>query len=108
MGTAARTMEQVEVRRFMIWASVTTFCRFAVWLLSPCIWLFTLYLAYLTSFPAVLVALLLPFIAQLYWIWVLWTVTGTLLNLFTVLCFAWVALAVIGIFAQMRAATVGS
>jgi DNA polymerase III subunit epsilon len=106
-GTAGRTVEQVEFRRFMIWASVTTFCRFGVWLLSPCIWLFSLYLAYLTSFPAVLVALFLPFITQLYWIWVLWTVTGTLLNLFTVLCFAWAALALIGIFAQIRAATVG-
>jgi DNA polymerase-3 subunit epsilon len=105
--TAGRTMEQAEVRRFMIWASITTFCGFAVCLLSPCIWLFTLYLAYLTSFQAVLAVLFLPFIAQLYWIWILWNATGTLLNLFTLLCFAWVALALVGIFARMKAATVG-
>src|SRR6266849_496478 len=99
-------MEKAGFRRFMIWASIATFCRFAVWLLSLCIYLFTLYLAYLTSFPALLAALFFPFIAQLYWIWVLWNATGTLLNLFTLLCFAWVALAVIGVFARMKAATV--
>lgn len=101
-------MEDTDIRRFMIWASITTFCRFVVWLLTPCIYLFTLYLAYLTSFPAVLAALFFPFIAQLYWIWVLWNATGTLQNLFTLLCFIWVALAVIGIFARTKAATVGS
>jgi DNA polymerase-3 subunit epsilon len=102
-GKAGQTIEQAEVPRFMIWVFVTTFCRFAVWLLSPCIWLFTLYLAYLTSFPAVLAALVLPFIAQLYWIFVLWNATGTLLNLFTLLCFVWVALTLVGIFARMKA-----
>lgn len=57
-------MEKAEVRRFMICASITTFCKFAVWLLSPVIYFFTLYLAYLTSFPSLLAALFFPFIAQ--------------------------------------------
>jgi hypothetical protein len=101
-------MDKAKVRRFMMWASIATFCRFVVWLLSVSIFLFTLYLAYLTSFPALLAALFLPVIAQLYWIWALWSATGTLLNLFTLLCVAWVALALIGIVARMKAETVGS
>jgi hypothetical protein len=66
------------------------------------------YFAYLTSFPALLAALFLPFIAQLYWIWALWNTTGTLVNLFTILCFAWVGLTIIGSLTHMKAATIGN
>jgi hypothetical protein len=90
----------------MIWATLTTVCQFAVWLLSIGIYFLTLYLAYLSSFPALLGALFFPVVAQLYWIWVLWDATGTIFNFFTLLCFALVAFALIGIFARMKAAAV--
>ena len=89
-------------RRNVILATITMLCGFAVWVLTPCIWLFTIYLAYLTSFRALLAALFLPFLAQLYRIWVLWIETGTILNIFTFLCFAWVAVALVGIVARMK------
>jgi hypothetical protein len=91
-----------SLRRNMILATITMLCEFAVWALTPCIWLFTVYLAYLTSFRALLAALFLPFLAQLYWIWVLWIETGTILNVFTFLCFAWVAVAMVGIVTRMK------
>ena len=91
------------VRRVLVWATIAMLCQFAIWLLSPVLYIWTLYLAYLTSFPAVLVALFLPVGPQLYFIWTLWDATGTLANPFTLLCFAWVTLAVIGIFARMKA-----
>ena len=89
-------------RRDMILATITMLCGFAVWVLTPCIWLFTIYLAYLTSFRALLAALFLPFLAQLYWIWVLWVETGTILNVFTFLCFVWVAVALVGAVTRMK------
>jgi hypothetical protein len=89
-------------RRNMILATITMLCGFAVWVLTPCIWFFTIYLAYLTSFRALLASLFLPFLAQLYWIWVLWIETGTILNVFTFLCFAWVAAALVGIITRMK------
>jgi hypothetical protein len=100
-----KAMEKADIRRFMIWAGITTFCRFAIWLLSPCIFIWTLYLAHVTSSPWWLA--ILPFIAQVCWIWLLWGTTGTFLNSFTLACFAWIALAVIGIFARMKADTAG-
>ena len=99
-------MDETGVRRLMIWASITIFCRFAMWLLSPVIYIWTLYLAYLTSFPAILGALVIPVIPQLYFIWMSWNVTGVLLNLYSFFCLAWVVLAVIGIFSRVKAETV--
>jgi hypothetical protein len=64
--------------------------------LGVVIYLWTLYLGYLTSVPALLGALVFPVIAQLYWIWTLWGETGTLTNGFTLACFAFVVFAVIG------------
>jgi hypothetical protein len=89
-------------RRTMILAIITMLCGFGLWVLSPFIWLFTIYLAYLTSFRALLAALFLPFFAQLYWIWAIWNETGTVLNVFTLLCFAWAALALTGTIARIK------
>jgi HEPN superfamily AbiU2-like protein len=89
-------------RRTMVLAIITMLCGFGLWVLTPVIWLFTVYLAYLASFRALLAALFLPFLAQLYWIWTLWNEKGTVLNLFTVLCLAWIMLAVTGIIARTK------
>jgi len=64
----------------------------ALWLLGLGIYLFTLYLAYLTSFPALLATMFFPFLSQLYWIWEIWNQTGVLFSLLTQLCLAWLAL----------------
>lgn len=89
-------------RRTVILAISTMLCGFGLWVLTPVIWLFTVYLAYLTSFRALLAALFLPFVAQLYWIWALWNEMGTVLNLFTLLCLAWIVLALIGTVSRIR------
>jgi hypothetical protein len=100
-------MEQADVSLFVLWAGVHTFCRFAIWILSPVLYIWTLYLAYLTSFVAVLLALVIPVGPQLYFIWSLWNATGALANLYTLLCAAWVVLAIIGVATRIKAETVG-
>lgn len=66
----------------------------ALWILGAVIHLLTLYFAYLSSFPAVLASLFFPFLAQLYWIWEIWSDTGIFFNVLTILCIAWVVLAI--------------
>ena len=66
----------------------------ALWILGAVIHLLTLYFAYLSSFPTVLASLFFPFLAQLYWIWEIWSDTGIFFNLLTFLCIAWVVLAI--------------
>lgn len=95
-----RIAEKRSNRRKTIFALVTVLCGFGLWVLTPVIWLFTIYLAYLTSFRALLAALFFPVLPQLYWMWTLWTETGEALNLFTVLCLAWVTLAVVRLVAM--------
>jgi hypothetical protein len=68
-----------------------------LWLLGIGIYLFTLYLAYLTSFPSLLLTLFFPVLAQLYWIWALWTATGVFFNLLTQLCLGWIVLAALSV-----------
>jgi hypothetical protein len=95
-----RIVEKRSNRRKMILVMVTMLCGFGLWVLTPVIWFFTIYLAYLTSFRALLAALFFPFLVQLYWMWALWTETGNALNLFTLLCLAWVTLAVVRLIAR--------
>jgi hypothetical protein len=99
-------MDETGLRRFMVWASITTFCRIAVWLLTPVMYIWTLYLGYLTSFPTLLAAIFIPAIPQIYFIWILGSVTGTLFHPFALLCLTWVVLAVVGIFARVKAVAV--
>jgi hypothetical protein len=79
------------MRTLLGWIAVL--CVIGLWLLRIGIYLFTLYLAYLTSFPSLLLTLFFPFFAQLYWIWALWSATGVFLNLLTLLCLGWIVLA---------------
>jgi hypothetical protein len=74
---------------------VAGLCAIGLCLLGLGIYLFTLYLAYLTSFPSLLMTLFFPFLAQLYWIWALWSATGVFFNLLTALCLGWIVLAVV-------------
>jgi hypothetical protein len=93
-------MEQAGWRSVHFWVILVVICNFVASVLGVIIYLWTLYLAYLTSVPALLGALILPVIAQFYWIWTLWSETGTLSNGFTLVCLALVAFAVIGIVAR--------
>jgi hypothetical protein len=52
----------------------------AIWLLGAGIYFFTLYLAYLTSFGSLLLTLFIPFLGQLYWLWIVWGTTGVFFN----------------------------
>jgi hypothetical protein len=101
-------MADANVRGIMFWASIYMLCRFGLWVLSPILYIWTLYLAYLTSFVAVLISLVVPVGPQVYFIWQIWNDTGSLSNLYTVLCAAWVAFALIGILTRMKAETLGS
>jgi hypothetical protein len=75
----------------------------SLWLLSGGIYLFTLYLAYLSNFPALLGTLVFPGLSQFIWIGVFWRITGTFFNFLTMLCIGWLVLAILVIFASTRA-----
>jgi hypothetical protein len=81
------------MRTLLGWIAVL--CIMGIWLLGIGIYLFTLYLAYWASFLSLLLTLIFPFFAQLYWIWALWSATGVFFNLLTLLCLGWIVLAVL-------------
>jgi hypothetical protein len=56
--------------------------------------LFTLYIAYPSGFISMILTLICPIGAQIYWIVQIWLSTGTFLNILTLLCAAWVLLAI--------------
>ena len=97
-------MENADVKGAVAWASVATMCVPALYLLSIGIYLITLYIAYHASFPALLVALIFPVLTQVYWVLMLWGVTGTPFHWFGILCYTWLALFALYHFAWMRAA----
>jgi len=74
---------------------LVTLCVILLWMLGAGIHLLTLYVAYLTSFPALLATMFFPLLSQLYWIWQIWAVTGVFFNPLTLLCIAWLTLAVL-------------
>jgi hypothetical protein len=90
-------MADASARRTMFWAGLHMLCRFGVWVLSPVLYIWTLYYAYLTSFVAVLISLAVPVGPQLYYAWQIWGYTRTPYNLYIILCAAWVVFAVLGI-----------
>ncbi len=71
-------------------------CMIALWVVGLGIYLFCLYLAYLTSFIAILLTFFFPFVGQLYWIWTVWMTTGVFLNPLTIACLVWIGLAAVG------------
>ncbi len=70
---------------------LTSACVVLLILLSVAIHLITLLVAP-SSFTGLVATLLLPGIAEAYWIWAIWAATGTLSQPLTQLCAAWVAL----------------
>ncbi|MGC2026104.1 hypothetical protein, partial [Bradyrhizobium sp.] len=66
------------------------------WLLGLGIYLLTLYIAYLTGFVPMLLTLIFPFLAQIYWIFHLWSITGVFFHTLTVLCIVWVLVMLAG------------
>jgi CarD family transcriptional regulator len=88
------------MRGFVFWGIIYSVCGFIAWLLLGAIFLTTLYLAYLSSFPAVLFAIFLAPVAVLYWVWQLSSETGRFFNFFTLMCLGWIALNAIKLFAQ--------
>ena len=73
-----------------------------LWVLSPVLYLWTLYLAYLTNFVALLISLIIPIGPQLYYAWTIWNNTGTLANLYSILCGVWLAAALINFIIRVR------
>lgn len=67
----------------------------AAWVLGLGIYFLTLYIAYKTSFVAMLLTLFFPVAGQFVWLWVVWGWTGMFFNSYTILCLSWVALAAI-------------
>ena len=53
--------------------------------------IFTVYLAYTHSVLQMLLTLIVPVVAQVYWVFQIWHTTGTFLNLLTGLCLVWLA-----------------
>jgi hypothetical protein len=76
-------------------AGIVGFGGIVLWLGGVGIYLFTLYLAYLTSFPSLLLTMFFPVLSQIYWIWMIWHLTGVFFHLLTILCLGWIALAAI-------------
>jgi hypothetical protein len=79
-----------------LFAVIGGLCFVALWLLGLGIYIFCLYLAYLTSFVAILLTLIFPVLGQLYWIWAVWMATGVFFNPLTIACLTWLGLAVLG------------
>jgi hypothetical protein len=75
-----------------LFAALAMIAGFGVWILSLGIYLLTLYIAYLSGFVQMLLTLIFPVAAQIYWIFNIWYLTGTFLNTLTVLCLVWVVL----------------
>ena len=93
-------MERTDRRDIGV-AGIYMLTRLVLWVLSPILYLWTLYLAYLTSFGAVLISLIIPIGPQLYYAWVIWNGTGTLANLYIILCGAWLVAALLGFIIRM-------
>jgi hypothetical protein len=72
-------------------------CSLALWILSLGIYVFSLYVAYLTSFGATILTFMFPGPAQVYWIWAVWQETGVFLNPYTIMCLVWLGLAAVAI-----------
>jgi hypothetical protein len=92
-----------NVKKSTVFGVIAVICMIATWLLGAGIYLFTLYLAYLTSFFSLLLTLTFPVIGQLVWIWILWGATGVFFNLLTLLCIAWIVLLGITMFIASKA-----
>jgi hypothetical protein len=69
-------------------------CGIAMVALFLVIYILTVYIAYLDGFAQMLLTMVLPFVAQIYWIYHIGHLTGTFLNTLTVLCIVWVVLAI--------------
>jgi hypothetical protein len=67
----------------------------ALWVLSPILYIWTLYLAYVTSFPALLLSLIIPVGPQLFYVWQFWGVNDPVTKLYIVLCGVWLVAGVI-------------
>ena len=92
LGASPADRREQPMRGILLWGILYSVCAFVAWLVLGAIYLLTLYLAYLSSFPALLCALFLVPFAQLYWIWWLWGATGNFFHFLTMMCLVWVAL----------------
>jgi hypothetical protein len=76
-------------------AGIVGFGSIVLWVGGIGIYLFTLYLAYLTSLTSLLLTMFFPVFGQIYWILMIWHSTGVFFHLLTILCLGWIALAAI-------------
>jgi len=74
------------------WQSLRAISQFLLVLLTPMIHLGTLVMAPAASVQGLVYTFLLPGIAQAYWLWELWPVTGAPSHPLAVTCAAWLAL----------------
>ena len=83
------------------WQSLRVFSQALLILLTPMLHLIMLTMAPVgTSVQGLVATLLLPGIAQAYWLWELWPATGAPSHPLALMCAAWLALLVIWISAK--------
>jgi hypothetical protein len=90
------TLDKLRMHQFL--GAIFMICMIWVFVLGLAIYLLTLYIAYLSSFFAVLLSLIFPFLSQLYWISHIWSATGVFFNFLTLMCLGWFGLVVTMIF----------
>ena len=77
---------------------IAVFCLIAIMLLGWMIYAYSIYIAAeLAGWIGALLTLVLPVVAQIYWITVSYLMTGVLLNSLLIACLAWVVLFFLGI-----------
>jgi hypothetical protein len=84
-----------------------TISALALWVLSPVLYIWTLYLAYVTSFPALLLSLFIPVGPQLFYVLMFWGANDPLMKLYMILCGVWLAALVVRLVVRFWIAKTG-
>ena len=78
--------------------TIAVLCLIATIALGWMIYAYSIYIAAAsTGWIGALLTIVLPVIAQIYWIAVAYLVTGVVLNILLIACLSWVALFLVGI-----------
>lgn len=77
-------------------------CIVGFWLCALAAYFLTIYSAFWTSYVALLGAIFLPGLAQIYWIWMTWKTTGVIFGPLTGLCIGCVVFGGLAVFLDGR------
>jgi hypothetical protein len=77
-------------------------CIAGFWLCALAAYFLTICYAFWTSYLALLRAIFLPGLAQIYWIWMTWKTTGVIFSLLTGLCIGCVAFGGLAVFLETK------